>query len=578
MADAFAVGSSLCVVAGPSLTCAEHAPHFHSFIEGARRAGFNVTIVSAGDDTYTSDAAPSAMVSNSGLDVQYYRPSVPPIEPAHLRLTIDIFRHLRGQQFDAIFFPDRDALGYASIIAKQTGLAFAKTILGVIAFGTSRWERERNHRFPANLVTIATEFTEQQAIEHADVVILSSHEAAAWMESAGWQLGAKFSLTQEAGNTAFESDTWPGIFQKIRAGQSEREAAARDDTNANDVTVVIAHYEQPGLLDQNLEALTRQTARNFSVVVVDDGSKSAEAANYLATIEARYRTLNLRLLRQENRYLGAARNAGIRAANTDFVILLDDDNVAYPDMVKTLRRAIHLTEADTVTCGISAFHDAAEPPRPDMTRSGSDRFFTAGPVLLAAIHNCLGDASAIYRKAIFEKIGYFHELHGVTFEDWQMHLRIVAAGLRLLSVPEPLVWYRVRSGSMLNTTPHYDNARVIASTIDTLPCAMLRPLTDYLIGSELEATALCATTAANSAALLDATRHARNLEEILEQRNKSTKEAEDYARSLEVTLAELQESHRTAGEYAASLERSRAEMEIYAKQLEAELRKVSGTG
>jgi GT2 family glycosyltransferase len=571
--------------------------HLRGVIEDAVNADFNITIVNVGALPGPAGAALDALAVGYGLDVQYCEPCAPPIEPAYLRPTIELFRHLRAQHFDAILFQDHEGLGYASIIAKQAGVAFAETVLGVVAFGSSRWKRESDHQFPASLVTIATEYLEQRAVELGDIVILPSQQIARWMQRAGWQPGTTLPLPEIAETTPSEGNVWAGILQQVRPTEFRPAAPGSEGMRPNDVTVVISHFEQPRLLDQNLEALTQQTDMNFSVLVVDDGSQSADASRYLAGVEERYRTLNLRLLQQDNRYLGAARNAGIRAANTDFVILLDDDNVAFPDMVRTLRRAIHLAEADVVTCGIRHFHDATGRPRFDMDNNGPDQFFSAGPVLLGAVHNCFGDASGIYRKATFDKVGYFHELHGVTFEDWQMHLRIAAAGLRLLSLPEPLVWYRVRPNSMLRTTRRYDNARVIVSTIDEMSCSMLEPLADYLMGLEAEQVrlngeitrltadahselqAVRAVAAANTVALLDAKaeacRHARSLEEVLEERTKSAKNAEQYARSLEEALAELRESHNAATEYAASLERSRAEIETYAKHLETEYRKIN---
>jgi hypothetical protein len=165
-----------------------------------------------------------------------------------------------------------------------------------------------------------------------------------------------------------------------------------------------------------------------------------------------------------------------------------------------------------------------------------------------------------------------------------------------VSLPEPLVWYRVRADSMLRTTRRYDNARVIASTVNALPTSMLAPLADYLMGSEAEQVRLsrelarltgaadcdasdAATVAAtNAIALLEAkeaaTRHARNLEAILEERTKSQQSAEEYAQSLQKALAELHVSHAQATAYAAALEQSRAEIEAYAKHLEREYRKL----
>jgi GT2 family glycosyltransferase len=472
---------SLCLVGSAFWMSGGGAGDLRIILEAAAGAGFSVTILHAPSEAV--DIAPRAFEEHR-LDIQYCDSSVPPIEPAFLRPTVELFRHLRSRQFDVVLFQDREALGFASVIAKRAGLAFEKTLLGVAAFGNSRWRRESKGEFPTNPVPIATEYVEQKAVELSDIVVLPSREIARWMEEAGWQLGKTLSL-QEIDTSSAEVNVWASVIPQMRYVEN-RIVAQRDDGTSPNVTVVITHFERPGLLDENLTALTQQTDMNFSILVIDDGSQSAEASHYLATIEERYGALNLRLLRQENRYLGAARNAGIRAATTDFIILLDDDNIPFPEMVKTLRRAILMADADVVTCGIRHFQDPPEGKQSDREHCGPDQFFSGGPVLLGAIHNCFGDASGIYRKSVFDKVGYFHELRGVTFEDWQMHLRIVTAGFRLLSVPEPLVWYRVRPDSMLRTTRRYDNARVIASTIKQLPCSMLEPLADYLMGSEAE--------------------------------------------------------------------------------------------
>lgn len=572
--------------------------HLRGIVDGATKAGYHVTLVDAYSRPNRGDAVPDSPAALASLDVQHGAPCTPPLEPGYLRSTVALFRHLRAQEFDAILFQDRDGLAFASIIARQCGLAFEKTAIGVVAFGSSRWLRECDHQFPASLVTIATEYLEQQAIALADVVILPSRDVAEWMSRAGWKPRTTYQLPEPSELTAPDAsaDVWATVLQRLDTAEPRSVDVRASGPAPHDVTVVITTFEQPALLDQNLEALTRQTDREFSVVVVDDGSRSEAAVHYLSDVEDKYRALNLRVIRQENRYLGAARNAGIRAATTEFVILLDDDNVAFPEMVGTLRRAICAAEADVVTCGIRHFHDTTGRPPADMSGRGPDQLFSAGPLLLGAVHNCLGDASGIYRKAVFDAVGYFHEVNGAIFEDWQLHLRVVAAGRRLVSVPEPLVWYRVRPDGLLRTTRRYDNARVISETIDDLSCAMLQPLAEYLMGSEAEQVRLNgeiarlttdlqqqveiirAAAAANAAALTDAAtearRHAHSLQVILDARTRSAEDAAGYAHSLEQAVAELQASNAAATEYAASLERARAEAEAYAKRLEVEYRKL----
>ena len=586
----------VCLVGAGFLEAGEDNHHLHRILEDAVAAGFDVTVVGPSSNAGQAAATRDYPAVPPGVEVQRCEPAVPTIEPGYMRHTAELFRHLRGQRFDAILFDDREGLGFATTVAKQGGLAFADTVVAVVASGPSRWRRECDGRFPPDLVTVAIEHLEKRAAELADLVILASAPAATWMHEVGWRLGATVPLSDAAGRMTSANDVWAAVRRGIRPADRPSSAVRTDATSPHDVTVVITSYEQPGLLDQNLQALTHQTDMGFSVLVVDDGSRSAEALAYLSGVEAQYRSLNLRLIRQDNRYLGAARNTGIRAANTELVILLDDDNVAFPGMVRTLRHALHHAEADVVTCAMRCFDAATGTPPLDGVGSGPDQLFSAGPLLLGTVHNCFGDASGIYRRSVFEKVGYFHELHGRVFEDWQLLLKVAAAGLRLLSLPEPLVWYRVRPDGLLRTTRRFDNARVIAATIDAMPCSALEGLTDFLMGSEAQQVRLNAELerviadahrerdvlrvagGASTASLMEvgeeARRHARSLQETLDARTKSADDAARYARSLEGEVATLRASIAAATEYAASLERARAEAEAYAKHLEAECRRL----
>lgn len=575
----------LCLVGDLFWKPAPGAKDERTAIDAAIASDIDVSIVEIGTFQLADVDTFAEFAASHGFGVEYLDIDDPPIQPSFLASTILLLRYARGQAFDAVLFQDRDGLGYASAVAKETDLAFGGVPLAVVAMGSSGCSRQQHGEFPSNLMTIGIEYLEKMAVEFADFVILPRPEIAQWMTEQGWRTITTLSI----GNVASEDD-WCRAFQRMlpETGTSVKPTPRRD---AGDTTILITSYEQPRLLEQNLRGLMRQTEKGFSVVVVDDGSRGAEARRYLETVEDRYRALNLKLVRQENGYLGAARNTGIRAATTEFVILLDDDNVAFPDMVRTLCNAARTSKADVVTCGIKHFHDETQPPNAATHGNGTEHYFSAGPILLGSIHNCFGDCSGIYRTDIFDQVGGFHEIYGVTYEDWQMHLRIAVAGFRILSLPEPLLWYRIRKASMLRSTRPYTNARVIASVIDSLPSSALAPLSDYLIGTELEQSRLNRdlerlggrailerqTTQAIIATGLtgEVGRYVGSLQAALEERSKSASEAARYANSLESTLAEMRAANETATEYAKGLEKSRAEMEIYAKTLEAELKKIN---
>ncbi len=74
--------------------------------------------------------------------------------------------------------------------------------------------------------------------------------------------------------------------------------------------------------------LEKSTYPNFEVIVVDDGSVSNDALEYLSSLQSSnpYR-FPLRVLLESNRYLGAARNCAARMAEGEYLLFHDDDNV-----------------------------------------------------------------------------------------------------------------------------------------------------------------------------------------------------------------------------------------------------------
>lgn len=227
------------------------------------------------------------------------------------------------------------------------------------------------------------------------------------------------------------------------------------------ISVVVTHYERPELVRETLTSLATQSFRPFEVVLVDDGSPSSAAQRSLDALENDLWPFDFRIIRQSNAYLGAARNAGIAASRAPFVIFMDDDNVAFPNMIESLHGAIVSTEADIVTSQMLVFRKSSGQPDLDLLDGGERWAFTAGPAELGLSINCYGDATGIYRRDIFARIGGFHEWHGIGHEDWHLHARANLAGLKQLSLPVPLFWYRRVDTGMLNTTDRYANNRII---------------------------------------------------------------------------------------------------------------------
>jgi len=211
------------------------------------------------------------------------------------------------------------------------------------------------------------------------------------------------------------------------------------------VSVVVTHFSRPQKLRTALRSLKQQTYRNFEVIVVDDGSPDPQVQAELQRIKEEIHAFGWRLVTQENRYLGAARNFGASYATGDYLLFMDDDNVAKPHELSTFVAVARRAQAGIVTAFCDGFGTDAElehttPPM---------RFtpFGADPIL-GIFTNCYGDANALYARSVFDKLGGFTEDYGVTHEDWELFCRASLEGVAMVCVPEPLFWYRVDSAGM----------------------------------------------------------------------------------------------------------------------------------
>ena len=316
------------------------------------------------------------------------------------------------------------------------------------------------------------------AAEEVDRVLVAPR-AGALAARIGEILGRPFAPARPAYAEGDVAARWLSWFASLAPAQLH--APARADAR---IAVVLTHYERPALLAQALESLAAQTRTDFDLVLVDDGSGSPAAVAGLRAAEGRSWPFRLTVVCQPNAYLGAARNAGIRATAAERIVFMDDDNVAFPDLIERLDAAMTRTGADIVTCQMAIFRDAAAEPEPADLFAAERWGFPGGPVELGLSVNVFGDATGIYRRGVFERVGLFHERRGIGYEDWHLHARAALAGLSILSLPEPLYWYRRVPSGMLMSTDEFDNNRVIWDAYAEALPASLRRLVDLSVRND----------------------------------------------------------------------------------------------
>ncbi|MFY9342255.1 MAG: glycosyltransferase family 2 protein [Planctomycetota bacterium] len=223
------------------------------------------------------------------------------------------------------------------------------------------------------------------------------------------------------------------------ASIANRSAAAPKDSRrprtGNEVAIVIPCFRQAHLLPDAVASAVNQTWPELHIVIVDDGSPDDTAA-VAERLIAQHPARRITLVRQCNQGLFAARNAGVAASTSPFVLPLDADDALAPDAVERLLAALLAGAGDVATPGGVTFGDEVRPLR---TR----------PVTRARLcaNNCLVYAS-LFRRELFDRIGGYRPL-GPGYEDWDFWLGALERGARFVHVDAPLFRYRKHGPTML---------------------------------------------------------------------------------------------------------------------------------
>ena len=214
-----------------------------------------------------------------------------------------------------------------------------------------------------------------------------------------------------------------------------------EDVGGRPVSIVITTYNHARFLAEAIESALRQTVTPAEVLVVDDGSTDDPAS-----VASRYP--GVRLIRQPNQGLAAARNTGWRAASGYYVVFLDADDRLMPEaLASNLQRFAKRPDCAFV---YGSFHridaggrllNSAEPQS-----VGEDAYESFLKTNLVTMH-----AAVMYRRDCLEEVGGF-DARLRCCEDHELYLRLtrgygVAAGV------ERIAEYRHHDSNMSRNIP-----------------------------------------------------------------------------------------------------------------------------
>ncbi|VAX24104.1 hypothetical protein MNBD_NITROSPINAE03-901 [hydrothermal vent metagenome] len=207
-------------------------------------------------------------------------------------------------------------------------------------------------------------------------------------------------------------------------------------------SVIIPTFNRWPLVGDAIDSVLAQTFESFELIVVDDGSTDDSAR----IIEKQYGE-RARIIRQINKGVSSARNAGIAAAKARWIAFLDSDDLWMPDKLERQHKAIindpslQVLHTDEIwERGGRRVNPGRRHLKTGSIDDGADNLFNRSLAI------CLISPSSVaVHSEVFRTVGLFDESLPVC-EDYDMWLRIMVSCL-IGYLPEKLTIKRNEYGA-----------------------------------------------------------------------------------------------------------------------------------
>lgn len=221
------------------------------------------------------------------------------------------------------------------------------------------------------------------------------------------------------------------------------------------VSVVIPAYNAAALLGETLESALKSSYQDLEIIVVNDGSRDETEA-----VASRFGS-RVRVITQKNAGMSASRNRGIRASDSEFIALLDSDDIWHPEKIKCQiaafknhpNHAFCFTEFDSWNGGpASEFLSKSKSGAIEPSLSG----WIYHKLLLT---NWSLPSSMMLRRGAWTETGPFLCDDQQT-DDWEYFVR-ASQRYQFLKLAESFVLYRQHPNSLSRKIPAKNNTELM---------------------------------------------------------------------------------------------------------------------
>lgn len=223
------------------------------------------------------------------------------------------------------------------------------------------------------------------------------------------------------------------------------------------ISFIIPVYNVATYLPKCLDSVLGQTFNDIEVICVNDGSTD-ESGEILKNYAAKDK--RVKIIQQNNRGISAARNAGLKMVQADYVMFVDSDDYIAPDMAEKLLKTMIKENTDVVVCSAECVNQLPKDASADVVewQSWLQPWFDeyVKPTGVYAVPRTIKDEfisvvwNKLYKTSIIKNYGIEFPV-GLIEEDEYWLWAYMLHCKKYAFVNERLYFYIQRSGSIMTT-------------------------------------------------------------------------------------------------------------------------------
>lgn len=208
------------------------------------------------------------------------------------------------------------------------------------------------------------------------------------------------------------------------------------------ITVVMPAYrEKKEQISQAIESILKQTYSDFKYIIVLDDPNNEELKALLQQYAEQDKRITL-IVNEVNGGCPYSKDKGIRLADTEYVAIMDGDDIAEPIRLEKQLKKMETEQVDIIAAKVAVIDESGK----ELYKMDNLPLEHEQIAKKMRVNNCMPHPTWFLKKKVYLALNGYADIQGC--EDYDFLIRAILAGYRMGMVDEILLKYRLSTQSI----------------------------------------------------------------------------------------------------------------------------------